>query len=109
LLDENVDARIASFLKEEGFDALLCPKGIQNGEVLALAKREDRVLLTNDKDFSNADLYNPDEFHGIVVFRIHPPSYSNLKIGLEKLLEEFRRDELARKLFIITHTGIQIE
>jgi predicted nuclease of predicted toxin-antitoxin system len=109
LLDENVDVRIASFLKEEGFDTLLCPKGIQNGEVLALAKKEDRILLTNDKDFSNTDLYNPDNFHGIVVFRMHPPSYSNLKMVLEKLLTNFSPDEFARKLFIITHTGIQIE
>ena len=55
LLDENVDVRLASFLKKRGFSVLLSSKGFTNGAIVSLAVKESRVLLTNDKDFVNLE------------------------------------------------------
>ena len=109
LLDENIDIRIAIFLKNKGYIVNLCPKGIQNGNVVALAKKKKQILLTNDKDFSNTDVYNPSNLSGIVVFRIHPPSYLNLSIALGELLSNYRSDDFIGKLFVVSLEGVQIE
>lgn len=109
LLDENIDVRIATFLKNKGHSVSLCPKGIRNGNVVALAKKNKQILLTNDKDFSNTDIYNPSNFSGIIVFRIHPPSYSNLSTALEELLRNYNSDDFTGKLFVVGLEGVQIE
>ena len=54
LLDENVDVRVGHFLRKNGYDVLLTPKGLRNGAVLALAKKKNCILLTHDTDFTDA-------------------------------------------------------
>lgn len=108
LLDENVDVRLASYLKKRGFSVMICPKGITNGNVMSLARRKSCILLTNDKDFANSDMYKPSQFAGIVVFRIHPPKLKNLTTALEWLLVEISPDEFTGKLFVVGEGGIEI-
>lgn len=109
LLDENVDVRLASFLKKLGFPVTLPPKGMSNGAIASLAKKEKCVLLTNDKDFANPDLFKPSNFFGIVVFSVHPPTLSKLKSGLKKLLKETPRAKFAGKTFLLSEEGMEIK
>lgn len=97
LLDENVDVRIASFLQEKGFSTLICPKGLKNGDVIALAVKEGCVLLTNDTDFTHPRYSENKDFPGIIVFRIHPPDREKLCKALDKLLSKATEKELAGK------------
>ncbi|MCG2691668.1 DUF5615 family PIN-like protein [Microgenomates group bacterium] len=108
LLDENVDVRLTSFLKKLGFSVLVCPKGLKNGAVLALADKESCVLLTNDKDFANLGAVGPSESAGIVVFRVHPPVLSKLESALSKLLKEVSPKEFSGKVFLLSETGVEI-
>lgn len=108
LLDENVDVRIASFLTKLGFSTTICPPSIKNGEVIKLAKKESRILLTNDKDFLNTDLYYPSQTAGIIVFRIHPPSLSNLTSALGKILDNVKPEEFSGKLYIVRQDAVEI-
>lgn len=85
LLDENVDVRVALFLKKHGYSVLLCPKGLKNGAVLALAKKENNVLITNDTDFANPDLHGFAQTAGIVVLRLHPPKLESTPFLLAPL------------------------
>lgn len=48
LLDENVDIRVGVFLEQEGCTVSFVPKGIRNGEVLALAEKKHCILVTHD-------------------------------------------------------------
>jgi len=108
LLDENVDVRLSSFLKEAGFSVLLTPKGLTNGAVLELAKKESCVLLTNDKDFGVSQLPKSGSV-GIVVFRLHPPSLTNLESALDKLLRRFSPEEFAGKVFLLSEEGVEVK
>ncbi|OGG29895.1 hypothetical protein A2971_05160 [Candidatus Gottesmanbacteria bacterium RIFCSPLOWO2_01_FULL_46_21] len=78
LLDENVDVRVGKFLKEGGHDVVFVPKGIRNGEVLALAANEHRILVTHDADFLDAFLTHKNLSVAIIVLRIHPPTKTNV-------------------------------
>jgi len=54
LADESVDLRMVRDLISKGFEVISVLKdyqGIQDKEVLELAKRHDALLLTEDSDF----------------------------------------------------------
>lgn len=101
LLDENVDVRLASFLKKLGFSVLVSPKGLKNGAVLALTEKESCVLLTNDKNFVNLEAVKSSKLAGIVVFRVHPPKLSELESALSKLLGGFFQKIFRQSIFAL--------
>lgn len=85
LLDENVDIRVGKFLEQEGHDVAFVPKGIRNGEVLALAVKEHRILVTHDTDFLDAFIIHKNLSLVIVVMRIHPPTKEAIIAALSAL------------------------
>jgi predicted nuclease of predicted toxin-antitoxin system len=74
LLDQNVERRLASFLKTLGHDVKVVsidyPAGILDQEVLSHAYKESRILLTNDKgDFGELIFHNHHPHSGVILFR----------------------------------------
>ena len=74
LLDQNVERRLASFLKNIGHDVKVVsidyPAGILDREVLDYAFKENRILLTNDKgDFGELIFRNHHPHSGVILFR----------------------------------------
>lgn len=69
------------------------------------AKKEKRIILTFDSDFSNILAYSPKSYFGIVRLKIHPP-FNNLIINaLHNLFSKFNKQEhFKRKLFILEKT-----
>jgi len=59
LADENIESSIIKFLESKGFDVKHGPRGSKNSELLSLAKREERILLTHDHDFLRTESYKP--------------------------------------------------
>ncbi len=51
LADENIESSLIRFLEGKGFDVKHAPRGSRNSELLTLAEKEDRVILTRDHDF----------------------------------------------------------
>src|SRR5947208_1358284 len=74
LLDQNVERRLASFLKNIGHDVKVVsidyPEGILDREGLDYAFKENRILLTNDKgDFGELIFRNHHPHSGVILFR----------------------------------------
>lgn len=90
LIDESADARLASYLNECGYDATLVARhhrpGIPDWQVLMVARSEDRVLITDDRDF------------GDLVFRQHQPHAGIIYFRLGTTLLETRIDRLQHVL-----------
>jgi len=106
ILDENVPRSIYKYLKSRGFDVDYVSGGIKNSEVARLAKESNAVLITRDWDFSNTTLYPPEEHHGIIILRIHPPLPEDLKNTLENVLKRIKK--LEAKTIIAYKDKIQI-
>src|SRR5215467_2525889 len=74
LLDENVDYRLATFLKHSGHNvkAILqdYPNGSTDPNVLALARKERHILITNDKDFGDLIFHRKLPHCGVILFRL---------------------------------------
>jgi len=65
LVDECCDIRLVSSLREDGHDVLYVLErkpGVSDNEVLIQAYNEERILVTEDKDF------------GDLVYRLKKPS-----------------------------------
>ena len=86
LIDENVNHGLLPFLKELQHEAMLSPKELSNGDVLAMAISSGCILLTHDKDFLNKQIVV--EHPGIVLIRIVPEKFEILKTSLKNLLSE---------------------
>jgi len=74
LLDESSEHRLAAFLREQGHDVKSIahdyPKALSDTEVLELAGREARILITNDKDFGELVFKRGLRHHGVILLRL---------------------------------------
>jgi predicted nuclease of predicted toxin-antitoxin system len=74
LLDESAEFKIAAFLESEGHDVTAIahddPNALSDREVLRIAHAEQRVLITNDRDFGELVFLHRVPHHGVVYFRL---------------------------------------
>jgi hypothetical protein len=86
LCDENLPRLIVDAIRAEGLDVVwvaeLSP-GIPDDEVLALAERQDRVLITLDKGFGELAVTRPLVACGIILVRppLEPPAAAATRIA----------------------------
>ena len=100
LLDENANIRLIPFLKNKGHEAVRVPAGFSNGAVFSLAVKERRILITHDADFS----LDPPVFDhsGVLLVKIPPRDFEDIKSSFEKLLSEKTSPNLfANRLFLL--------
>ena len=75
LVDECVDAGLVTLLRESGHDVVymsdVAPRA-PDPEVMVLADRENRLLLTEDKDFGDLVFRQARPVPGLVLVRIGP-------------------------------------
>lgn len=73
LADEGVDKPIVDLLRSSGFDVhfiLETNQGADDDQVLEISNEEDRILLTQDKDFGEL-VYRLKKVHlGIILIRL---------------------------------------
>ncbi|MBM3860981.1 MAG: hypothetical protein FJ395_15225 [Verrucomicrobia bacterium] len=89
LADESLEARLVEFLRTQGHDVLFVAEmspGMSDTEVVALANREQRVLLTNDKDFGELTFLQRQARSGIVLLRFQSESIALKQDRLAQLL-----------------------
>src|SRR3989344_783433 len=86
LLDENVRIELTRFLKSKNFDTKLAPKSTDDSTLTSISKREKRILVTNDQDFTNCD---KDTLFSLVWLKIPQNDANALIKSFDKLLTEF--------------------
>ena len=73
-LDENLPLQLKRLFTDAGHDADTALEeglgGATDAEIAARCLAEERVLVTQDKDFVDITAYPPAEHHGIIVFRL---------------------------------------
>src|SRR5205823_6307422 len=76
LIDESADARVAPYLRSLGHDVALVAAdfapSIEDADVLALAVREQRILITFDRDFGELVFSQQQPHNGVLYFRLGP-------------------------------------
>lgn len=110
LLDESADFRLAAFLTGRGHDVTTVvrdhPRALKDREVLAIARRGRRVLITNDTDFGEL-IYRQRVAHaGVILFRLKSEDLSSKCAWLDRVLEQF--PEQLDQFLVISDSGVRI-
>jgi uncharacterized protein (DUF433 family)/predicted nuclease of predicted toxin-antitoxin system len=109
-LDESVNFPAAAYLAAQGHDILSIardvPPSLTDRAVLAIAVRERRVLLTNDRDFGNLVFREALSHAGIVLFRLDRESRAVKLAWLAYVLARHAED-LAH-FIVVSDRGVRI-
>ena len=92
LADECVDAGLVSHLRAAGYDVVYTAEiapAISDVETVARAYAEDRLLLTEDKDFGDLVFRRGHSIPGLVLLRIDPAWHELKKRRLAAAIDRF--------------------
>jgi predicted nuclease of predicted toxin-antitoxin system len=110
LLDENVEYRLAGWLRAQGHDVTAIaydyPASLKDREVLAIAHRERRILLTNDRDFGELIVRHQQQHAGVIYFRM-PAATAEEKLTRLQAVFAQHAGHLER-LIVVTETAIRV-
>jgi predicted nuclease of predicted toxin-antitoxin system len=91
LLDENVDARLRSFLVELGHDVTAViydyPAALDDDTILSTALSEDRVILTGDTDFGELIYRDKRRHAGVILLRLRARALWHLQARVTQAIE----------------------
>ena len=110
LLDESADLLLAAYLDALGHDVTSIvrdhPRALNDKDVLEIARREQRVLITNDTDFGELVFRQRMPHPGVILIRLGAEDLSTKTVWLDRVVRD-HRDRLA-EFVVITDRGIRI-
>jgi predicted nuclease of predicted toxin-antitoxin system len=98
LIDESADTRVATHLRHLGHDVTTVAgdhaTALEDIDVLAIAQQEQRILITDDRDFGELVIRRRQPHAGVIYFRL-----SNTRLALR----------VARLDYVLTHHSDQLD
>lgn len=112
LTDENVSPKIIRAMRTDGYDVKDIKEkklfGVSDHQVLTLANKENRAIITYDKDFANL-LNHPLQSHkGVVLLRYSELEPNNLIDKFLPLLALLIKRKLLGNLIIVSDDSVEI-
>lgn len=112
LTDENVSPKVVKAMRAKGYDIKDIKEeklfGISDHQVLTLAKKENRAIITYDKDFANL-LNHPLQSHrGVILLRYSALTPNNLIEKFLPLLDSLIKRKLLDNLIIVFDDLVEI-
>jgi predicted nuclease of predicted toxin-antitoxin system len=108
LLDQDVYASTARFLKELGHDVLLVGElGLgraEDEELLTVAQDQRRIFVTRDRDFGHL-VFVRRLGAGVLYLRILPSNRNAVHSELDKVIRIYAEEELAKTFVVIEPAG----
>jgi len=111
-IDENLPVELAELLARAGHNAKTVNdqklKGAQDSHLINICKKENRVFITFDTDFSDINTYPPEEFNGIIVLRLGSQSKQHVLKIFQDIIPNFEKEPLSQNLWIVEESLIRI-
>lgn len=110
LADESCDFSVVRALRAAGHDVLAVAElisGSDDGVVMDLAFREDRILLTEDKDFGQLVYADSQESSGVILIRYPASARKTLPESVVTLVSGFAAD-LSRSFIVMSPGRVRI-
>jgi predicted nuclease of predicted toxin-antitoxin system len=111
-VDENLPTEVAGLLSQQGHDAQTVHDegiaGARDESLHAVCKRESRILVTLDIDFSDIRSYPPEQLPGTIVLRVGNQSKKHVLNVFGRILPLIEREPLARHLWIVEEGRVRI-
>jgi len=111
LADENLEKPIVDWLREKGYDVLYIAEkvpSIKDEKIIKLARKENRILITNDKDFGELVFHYGQITSGIILIRSRDKS-SEKKLELIKQVLKEIKNKISGNFIVVNENGIRIK
>lgn len=104
LIDESVEYGIVKFLRENNFDVLAVAEDFFSASdvnVLSIAEKKKRILITNDKDFGELVFKERKGSHGVILIRMPFNTTEEKIVKLDQALKP-KATQLIKLFTVIT-------
>lgn len=109
LADENIEQPIVTALRKQGHNVLYAidlPPGTADDDILTLAHRESRILITNDKDFGEFIFLQKKAVRGIILLRTITEDSSGKAELVTRLLRKYP-DKISNHFVVMSESKIR--
>jgi predicted nuclease of predicted toxin-antitoxin system len=110
LVDECTGPVVARWLRVQRHDVFSVyedARGLDDDEVLRRANDEDRILITNDKDFGELIFRERRPHKGVVLLRLDDERAASKVAAVRRLLAA-HADQLAGRFVVVTGSAVRI-
>jgi predicted nuclease of predicted toxin-antitoxin system len=110
LVDECTGQKVAVWLRglsHDVFSVFEQARGSEDEAMLLQAVAEDRIVITNDKDFGDLVFRDKKPHKGVVLLRLDDERSANKIARLQHLLQ-YHAGQLAGRFIVVTETTIRI-
>lgn len=111
-LDENLPDDLALFFRESGYDAMSVREQDLNGSPDRLISRiciqEQRILVSLDLDFADIRMYPPEEYAGLIVFRLKSQDRDSIIKASKKVIDCLAEETIRHCLWIVEDNNLRI-
>jgi predicted nuclease of predicted toxin-antitoxin system len=110
LLDENVDARLIAYLEEQGHDVKGVVRDYQSSLtdpfILALAHSEQRVMITNDRDFGDIVFHQGQAHAGVIYLRLRSFALEHIQSRVDAAIAT--QPDSSRSFLVVSDRRIRL-
>ena len=109
LVDECTGAAVTEFLRDRGFDVMDAQEsgpGTDDVDWLSFAVAENRVLITDDKDFGEAVYRDHLPHAGIVLLRLSKSTPATRVAAVERVLDK-HSESIIGQFIVVTDQKIR--
>ncbi|MEW6740975.1 MAG: DUF5615 family PIN-like protein [Nitrospirota bacterium] len=107
LLDQDVYAATARFLKSLGHDVITAAEigcsQAADSDLLRIAQEQERIFITRDRDFGNL-VFVKGLGAGVIYLRLLPSTLQSVHKELETVLLSYSDEALKKAFVVVEHT-----
>jgi predicted nuclease of predicted toxin-antitoxin system len=111
-LDENLPYELTVLFLRARHDASTVLEqglgGSRDSDLIAVCTREDRTMVTFDKDFTDIRTYPPAKHAGIVVFRLESQARDHVLEVAGRFLSSLPEASISGQLWIVEESRIRV-
>lgn len=110
VVDESTGRSVADFLDEKGFDTVYVGeemRSAEDDEVMDFASKENRIVVTNDKDFGRKTVKEGRSTEGVLLLRLKIETPGNKIESVRNILEN-HREKLEGNLVVAKEDQVKV-
>jgi predicted nuclease of predicted toxin-antitoxin system len=111
-LDENLRPELGELLRQLGHDvSTVYDQGLRgraDHEIAEVCRAEGRILISLDLDFSDIQVFPPENYPGLIVLRLRFRGRAAVENVFRRVLSHLEREPIAGRLWIVDESRIRI-
>ena len=109
VVDESTGFAVAHFLQNDGHDVIVIAELMPQADdfdILEYACREERIVVTNDKDFGELIFRSGRPYYGVILLRLQDERTQNRLRVMDLLLEQYV-EHLPNHFTVVTDQNVR--